>query len=81
MKFCPTCANLLLVEKVMEGLRLYCKTCPYIYLIDHPIIEKMHLQRKKVEVVFGGEEAWDNVAQADATCPKCENTRAYYKQL
>ena len=36
--FCPTCANLLLVEEsdLGSGLRFCCATCPYVYNIDKP---------------------------------------------
>lgn len=34
MDFCPTCANLLLVEGGNMGeLRYFCQTCPYVYTI------------------------------------------------
>ena len=42
--FCPTCANMLLVENEINGMRLYCQTCPYVY----------HLQVGGVVVVGGG---------------------------
>ena len=29
--FCPTCANMLLVENEINGMRLFCQTCPYVY--------------------------------------------------
>ena len=39
------------------------------------------LTRKKVDDVLGGEDAWANVDQTDATCPACDNRRAYYLQI
>lgn len=40
MDFCPTCANLLLVENPSMGrpLRYFCPTCPYIYVIDRKVL-------------------------------------------
>ena len=37
--FCPTCANLLLVEECAggSGLRFCCATCPYVYNIDKTV--------------------------------------------
>ena len=37
--FCPTCANLLLVEECSggSGLRFCCATCPYVYNIDKTV--------------------------------------------
>lgn len=41
----------------------------------------MTLERKKVDDVLGGEKAWENVDQADARCPACDNPRAYFMQI
>ena len=46
MRFCPNCANLLLIEEKVEGVRFYCKTCPYIYIVEEVMEEVKHLQRK-----------------------------------
>lgn len=32
--FCPTCANMLLVEHEVHGMRFYCQTCPYVFHIE-----------------------------------------------
>lgn len=38
MLFCPTCANVLMVEEGPEsGLRYACNTCPYIYNIRRKV--------------------------------------------
>lgn len=38
MLFCPTCANVLMVEEGPEcGLRYACNTCPYVYNIKKKI--------------------------------------------
>ncbi len=81
MQFCPTCANLLLVEEVGQDVRFFCSTCPYIFDIKHTITRKKELEKKKVDDVFGGKDAWKNAPQDIAKCPKCEHMKAYYMQL
>ncbi len=83
MLFCPTCANLLLVDKVSGDLRFYCKTCPYIFKVQESFEKKMHLQRKVVDDVLGGEEAWADVDQTTVQggCPQCSNLKAYFMQI
>ena len=81
MLFCPTCANLLLIEKTHNDFRFFCKTCPYVYVVEQTFEKKMHLERKEVDDVLGGKEAWENVDQIDAPCHKCPNTRAYFMQI
>ena len=59
MLFCPTCANLLLIEKSHNSdFRFFCKTCPYIFVVTRPFENKMTLQRKEADDVLGGREAW-----------------------
>jgi DNA-directed RNA polymerase III subunit RPC11 len=58
-----------------------CQTCPYIYPISKPYVSRKEMERKQVEDVLGGADAWKNVDQTEATCPKCEHTRAYYMQI
>jgi DNA-directed RNA polymerase III subunit RPC11 len=79
MLFCPTCANLLLTEKTPSDFRFYCKTCPYIFRVEEKQHVKMNLDRKEVDDVMGGKEAWENVDEMEADCPKCSHKRAYFK--
>lgn len=83
MLFCPTCANLLLIEKTMADFRFFCRTCPYIFVLEHKFKQKMTLDRKEVDDVLGGKEAWENVDQIDAQCPvtTCGSSRAYFMQI
>ena len=83
MLFCPTCANLLLIEKTLADLRFFCKTCPYIFLVDRKFETKMvTLERKEVDDVLGGKDAWVDVDQTDAQCPKgCLSRKAYFFQV
>ena len=43
----------------------------------------MHLQRKEVDDVLGGAEAWEHVDQTTVQggCPKCSYGKAYFMQL
>lgn len=61
MLFCPTCGNLLLIEKTIGDFRFFCKTCPYIFVLEQKFEKKMQLERKEVDDVLGGKEAWENV--------------------
>lgn len=80
--FCPTCGNILLTEHgPSSSLRLFCRTCPYIFNVNQKITSRVTLQRKQIDDVLGGEEAWKNVDQTDAICDKCGNRRAYFFQI
>ena len=61
MLFCPSCSNILLIEETSSDFRFYCKTCPYIYLVEEKFHVKMSLDRKEIDDVMGGKEAWENV--------------------
>ena len=80
MLFCPTCSNILLIEKTSNDFRFYCKTCPYIYKIEEKLNVKMNLERKEIDDVLGGKDAWENVDQTDAACPtnNCDSKRAFF---
>jgi DNA-directed RNA polymerase III subunit RPC11 len=39
------------------------------------------MTRKEVDDVLGGEDAWKHADSTTATCPKCDNDRAYFYQL
>uniref|UniRef100_A0A7S3IJY3 DNA-directed RNA polymerase subunit n=1 Tax=Strombidium inclinatum TaxID=197538 RepID=A0A7S3IJY3_9SPIT len=84
MLFCPTCANLLLTEKTATDFRFYCKTCPYIYAVEEKLNVKMKLDRKEIDDVLGGKEAWENVDRTDVQqCVnnKCSSKRAFFMQI
>jgi len=81
MSFCPTCANLLLVQQSGAGFRLYCKTCPYVHHITKTITSKVELKRKEVEDVLGGADAWKHASETEVTCPKCGHKKAYFQQI
>ncbi len=84
MLFCPTCANLLLIEKTHAAdFRFYCKTCPYIYVVQENFVKKMQLERKEVDDVLGGKDAWKDVDQTTVQegCTQCGNKKAYFMQI
>ena len=84
MLFCPTCANLLLIEQAHSGgsFRFFCKTCPYVFQVARSFEKQMDLRRKEVDDVLGGKEAWENVDQTQVDgCPKCSGKRAYFMQI
>ena len=61
MLFCPSCSNILLTEKTPAEFRFYCKTCPYVFKVEKTFENKLHLERKEVDDVLGGEDDWKNV--------------------
>ncbi|RLN95569.1 hypothetical protein BBJ28_00011427 [Nothophytophthora sp. Chile5] len=62
-------------------MRFFCQTCPYLFQITDKVEKKVPLQRKQVDDVLGGDEAWENVDQTEARCPHCEYTKAYFMQI
>mmetsp|Transcript_21969 Transcript_21969/g.32739 ORF Transcript_21969/g.32739 Transcript_21969/m.32739 type:complete len:107 (+) Transcript_21969:74-394(+) len=82
MKFCPTCSNSLLIEYSSNGqYRFFCLTCPYVEEIKGTIRIRKLMNKKEVDDVLGGEDAWKNADKAQTCCPRCKNEWAYYTQL
>ncbi|KAK9472371.1 DNA-directed RNA polymerase [Dipodascopsis tothii] len=85
LTFCPNCSNLLLISRAETGMfRFECRTCPYDFPIrEHTkIYGTRELQRKQIDAVLGGDDAWKNADQTTAQCPQeCGNTKAYFFQL
>lgn len=79
--FCPTCANLLIVEESSEGMRFSCVTCPYVFPIKKRVSYKIYPKLKALDDVLGGADAWKNVDSTDEPCPKCAHPRAYFMQV
>ena len=75
--FCPLCSNALGVKEQS----LFCQCCPYVYNLEGAIGSRIPFTPKRLEDVLGGEAEWKNVDQTDATCPKCEHSRAYFMQI
>lgn len=70
-----------LVYLQSDGMRFFCQTCPYLFQINDKVEKKVPLQRKQVDDVLGGDEAWENVDQTETRCPHCEFTKAYFMQI
>ena len=49
--------------------------------VEEKLTAKQLLPRKEVDDVLGGAEAWKDVDQTEASCPKCAHNRAYFKQV
>lgn len=49
-----------------DGMRFFCQTCPYLFQINEKVEKKVPLQRKQVDDVLGGDEAWENVDQTES---------------
>ena len=81
MLFCPTCASLLLVEKAASAFRFYCRLCPFVYYITTKITSVTTCERKQVDDILGGVEAWKDAPQTEALCPKCGFGKAYFFQM
>ena len=74
-------ALLRLSQNINGQLRFFCQTCPYVYDLTTAVSTDMTLERKCVDDVLGGVDAWKNADQTDSNCPRCANYRAYYQQL
>ncbi|KAF1787995.1 DNA-directed RNA polymerase subunit/transcription factor S [Phytophthora cactorum] len=82
MHFCPSCGNILLVEPdVLRRHAFLLPDCPYLFQINDKVEKKVPLQRKQVDDVLGGDEAWENVDQTETRCPHCEYNKAYFMQI
>jgi len=79
--FCPTCANLLLIEAIGEGHRFYCKTCPYVFNVTSQVGKRLDFTRKRPDDVLGDDKAWENAPREQVTCPKCGHKEAFFMQL
>lgn len=70
---CPVCSNSLIVSRTPgddenpEGQnRMECRTCPYQFLINGSIFERKKMQRKAVDDVMGGKDAWANTDRIES---------------
>eukprot|EP00386_Alphamonas_edax_P010217 GDKI01033176.1.p2 GENE.GDKI01033176.1~~GDKI01033176.1.p2 ORF type:complete len:116 (-),score=19.84 GDKI01033176.1:212-535(-) len=79
--FCPSDGTLLLVENVGGNVRFFCKTCPYIFKLQEKATRKVPLERKKVDDVLGGDDAWSDAPKTEAVCPQCSHKEAYFRQI
>lgn len=81
MLFCPTCANLLVISSETGYNKWACNTCPYEFPITKQMTSRTRMKRKEVDDVLGGDEMWKHADSTDASCDKCNNSRAFFYQL
>ena len=82
MLFCPTCGNILLIEKGSGAIRYFCKTCPYIFNVNQKLTRIVTFDDKKEEdLIIGEKEEYENVGTVEIACIKCGNNKAYYKEI
>eukprot|EP01135_Chromosphaera_perkinsii_P001771 Nk52_evm40s210 gene=Nk52_evmTU40s210 len=80
--FCPNCSNVLLVQDTGMGQLVFgCQSCPYVHAIKGVVENKRYMKMKELDDVLGGAEAWENVDNTDAECPKCEHPKAYFMMM
>jgi DNA-directed RNA polymerase III subunit RPC11 len=78
MHFCPLCGNLLLIELGDAGMRFCCPTCPYLYNLNKIYSSTVKTNKKQLDDVLGGEDAWENVDRTSARCPYCSFDTAFF---
>ncbi|KAJ7082859.1 hypothetical protein B0H15DRAFT_748929, partial [Mycena belliarum] len=82
MLFCPSCANLLIIDSSSGLNKWSCQTCPY-----HFPITKQHTSRTRMKAKGAGEirdvlqELADGAARTEVECQKCGHGFAYFNQL
>ena len=78
--FCPVCGNALMVKE-SPYTQFYCKACPYKCRITGEVKFPLKLNRKVIDDVLGGAEAWENVDKTKIDCPRCGNDYAFFMQI
>ncbi|KAG9416993.1 DNA-directed RNA polymerase III subunit RPC10 [Aphanomyces cochlioides] len=95
MRFCcQTCPYIYKIEnkvRVFSGWTRYSRA-----VFGEQVQKKVPLQRKQVDDVLGGDQAWENVDQTEsltsfvdlylmsssvARCPFCQHDKAYFMQI
>jgi len=84
MLFCPWDGTLL---EVHQGamVQFLCPVCPYKHGIDPEDEYRVAIptQKKEVDDIMGGEEAWENKDKTEHRCPNpdCDSEVAYFMQI
>lgn len=85
MQFCPWEGSILILDNDSShgGYRFRCPACNYVSKIGEAqtLVFRTEYENKKVDDILGGESAWKNVPETEASCPHCKHNRAYYMQL
>ena len=78
LTFCPTCANMLLVDHSPHGggLKLYCQTCPYMYDITKTMRTEVRCETIDIPeegttsgnhfIVMASDGVWEFISSKDA---------------
>lgn len=72
---------MLFAQHAATSLEWACRSCAYVSPLEETLRRRVPLERKAVDDVLGGADAWKNVDQTDATCPACTHTKAYFMQI
>ena len=70
-----------MTEKTVWDFRFFWLTWPYVYTVNKTMSKYLTLERKQVDDVLGGADAWENV---DKTAIKWKNWghhEAFFKQI
>lgn len=62
-------------------MKFACQVCPYRYNITKMIRIREYPEKKKIEEVLGGKDAWKAVQTTtyEPGCEKCGTTEAYFR--
>ena len=66
-------------------MRFFCRTCPYVFQLKSKVTSEATLERKVVDDVLGGPDAWKNADQTEgaralpATTTSCHHHRAHLR--
>ena len=44
-------------------------------------MQNLYFDKKEIDLIYVRKEAWKNVAATEIVCSKCENNKAYYKEI
>jgi len=76
--FCPSCANLLIIQDSTGVAHFKCKTCPYKYKIQERVVRRIEIPKKtKLGDDVWTEEMENFGAKTATSCPNCAHTQAY----
>ncbi|KAF3329981.1 DNA-directed RNA polymerase III subunit RPC10-like protein [Carex littledalei] len=83
MDFCPWCGMMLQIESASSSRRLClsCPVCPYYSVPVAKIEKEIPIVKKEVEPIFSGADEMKFAPKTKATCPRCHNGEAYFRQM
>ena len=77
MKFCKTCANILVVKDFIDGRKLFCKKCNETSDLGEALIIKFSKNEQKEIAVFNETDA--EFPTTKVLCPRCDKeVEAYW---